>query len=929
MDLANKFVDQTVEAARTAHEAGAAFFIEHPEDLGATSDGQLPASIFSSDTMFQLCKSTGARTGAFHQCHWGASTSKPTRVVSTLDIAKKVSSNVVYLDWPKFNKKGAYLGPLPRSCGHKLHTPLLGRTSDDKAFKTAGAASYPAAMCKWIADLIIEFCKQPEGGVMSPEQNLEGSKDRQAEAESEPGSSDGEEPQLKDHLPGWGRPLAAVWGGKHREFTDGCGLCSPGRWKPSERKPCIWKATEELNTELKKLLQEDVGSLAKLCLKLACGHCESSPFSVALLRKGRELLAAAVIKSGSTFSLNELLEVREIQPFYLRLIGEVLRLMGDPDWNVFFADKRGNFWEGVSVGLGIRMPRTPAVFEKKTKYRRYDDSEFQEDMNNYTSAAGPAMAAVLENQFQEESDLGFMFKMSLEDARREYPRLRIAAQGAIEKADGSWRVLHDGTHGVRVNNEVKLRDQIRMPSAGDQRSIMQESAEYDPGVHFSVQFDVSKAHRRFLHRKADWGLLACRANDDLSEVWINRVGTFGLSCASYWWSRLAAGLGRLTLRFFSQAWVIQLLFADDNRLQAAGKDKFENLALAIFLWVLCGTPLSWNKCKGGLSCEWIGYWLDYRRFELGISRAAWLIQWGQRVVGDGLVSMREFASGLGRLGFCSGVLEYFRPFLAGLYAWGSAAPLGAVLPVPPLVRLTLSWIVQQLKEGRNMTMCRKPAKDLGLWFKTDAKGEGDYVTIGGWECKSDIPTGQARWFSLTLTAKEADWLFARGHASRTIAASELLATLVAVHLFVPAESSATPERTRALTRCRGLTDNAGNAFVVAKLLTTKFPLAAVLMQLATMLSSRGLWLDLEWVCREDNVEADALTNSDFSLFDPSRRIPVCWADIPHEVLTSLVSQGEAFLVELEGTRALKKTARQAPLDGIRMKRRRKVREPWG
>jgi hypothetical protein len=107
--------------------------------------------------------------------------------------------------------------------------------------------------------------------------------------------------------------------------------------------------------------------------------------------------------------------------------------------------------------------------------------------------------------------------------------------------------------------------------------------------------------------------------------------------------------------------VVQLLFADDNRLQACGKAKYEKLVLAVFLWVILGTPLSWGKCKGGLACDWIGYYLDYGRFELGISesRANWLVAWGERVVSDGLVSLREFASGLGRLGFCSGVLEYF------------------------------------------------------------------------------------------------------------------------------------------------------------------------------------------------------------------------------------------------------------------------------
>ena len=373
---------------------------------------------------------------------------------------------------------------------------------------------------------------------------------------------------------------------------------------------------------------------------------------------------------------------------------------------------------------------------------------------------------------------------------------------------------------------------------------------------------------------------------------------------------------------------MQLLFADDNRLQAHGPAKFDDILLAIFLWCLAGTPLSWHKCRGGLSCEWIGYWLDYSRFQLGISegRSTWLIKWGDRIVKEGLVQMRDFAEGLGRLGFCAGVLEFHRPFLSALYAWSAAAPLGAVLPVPPLVRLTLSWIMDQFRTGRRTTCCRKPAKDLGVLFKTDAKGEENEVVIGGWLCCDGRSTKEAPWFSISLSEVEAPWLFARGHASRTIASSELLATLVAVFLFIPVASG--NEETlpsRGTIKCQGLTDNAGNAFVVSKLMTTKFPLSAVLMQLSTMLSERNLWLDLTWVRREENTEADALTNSDFALFSLERRVHVEWKDLPFQVLEALVKLGSEFVQEIDKFKEAKKRCSGLPP----LRKRRKVLTPWG
>ena len=147
------------------------------------------------------------------------------------------------------------------------------------------------------------------------------------------------------------------------------------------------------------------------------------------------------------------------------------------------------------------------------KWRHLDESEHVFDMQNYLSAAGPKMSRILLEQFREEEKMGMMIEVTEQEARVLYPgdRLRIAAQGAIEKSDETFRIVHDATHGVNVNTELKVRDQVRMPTAGDGRAVMELCSSERPGVHFALQADVSKAHRRYLHKKADWGLLACKA----------------------------------------------------------------------------------------------------------------------------------------------------------------------------------------------------------------------------------------------------------------------------------------------------------------------------------------------------------------------------------------------------------------------------------
>ena len=94
------------------------------------------------------------------------------------------------------------------------------------------------------------------------------------------------------------------------------------------------------------------------------------------------------------------------------------------------------------------MPRTPAVYETNVKFRKYDeDFPMNIDMENYSPADG--LTQTIREQFLEEAELGMMVEMDEAKARELYPgnRLRIAAQGALVRADDSFRIVHDATHG--------------------------------------------------------------------------------------------------------------------------------------------------------------------------------------------------------------------------------------------------------------------------------------------------------------------------------------------------------------------------------------------------------------------------------------------------------------------------------------------------
>ena len=335
---------------------------------------------------------------------------------------------------------------------------------------------------------------------------------------------------------GVGAPLQVNFQGKVRPFADGAGLCSPGRWLPHQR--VIDSIASKMKGALMELLR-GAFDIEKLAYELALGRHDRSPFTDELLREGRRRL---VVICGGEGDFEK--EPSSRQPFYLKSLSLVARVLGDPDWRILACGPRC-YEKGVPVGFRTRLPRTPAVYERKRRWRRYDPADsILELKSNYKSV--DAALATLEEQFAEEVREGRMVRMSLAEARRKYgAALRIAPQGAIEKQDNSFRAIHDGTHGPGVNPNIRIRDQIRFPSGGEAKRALEWCSE-QPGATWGLTADVSKAHRRFKHPEDEWGLLACRLGDPL-VVFCNAVGTFGVGSASYWWSRLFGIPARVAL----------------------------------------------------------------------------------------------------------------------------------------------------------------------------------------------------------------------------------------------------------------------------------------------------------------------------------------------------------------------------------------------
>ena len=303
-------------------------------------------------------------------------------------------------------------------------------------------------------------------------------------------------------------------------------------------------------------------------------------------------------------------------------------------------------------------------------------------------------------------------------------------------------------------------------------------------------------------------------------------------------------LGHYMVGHHDALWAV--LYLDDGKL--TGRTDYPERGLLVYLLTLIQVklPIAWKKLRGGSEAEWIGYMLDIKRFEVGVSasRAAWASRWLTDTAAEKTVRLGELREGLGRLQFLAGPVEYIRPFLGPLYAWASVGPRFARPRTPTMVVIIMLYLAEELK-SHHMMPCENHAEQLGEVFRMEARAEGEKVVIGGWRVKEGASTKEADWFSVELTRATASWAFSRGEPFRTIAALELMGTLVSLVVLVPEVERRGDAAALITMSCS--TDNQGNSFLLDRLLTTKYPLGVILMQLAHEMKKRRMLLRARWV----------------------------------------------------------------------------------
>jgi hypothetical protein len=518
--------------------------------------------------------------------------------------------------------------------------------------------------------------------------------------------------------------------------------------------------------------------------------------------------------------------------------------------------------------------------------------------------------------------------------------------------DAEWsevRLVHDGTNGVTINNRIRPKDRMRFPLIDDLEAVVNYAMERKHKKRMTLLYDVRGAHRLCPVHEDDWGLQAfslepldpgetgqvdhTRLTEDL-VVYFNTVGTFGITSAGYFLGRVSACMHRAVSYFIGADYeFFHLLFADDGKLLSLGNNCRDALLLALFIIDLFEIPLAWHKVRGGVEAQWIGYEVDWLSFRLGVSasKVAWTRAFVEKISTQGGARGSDWKEGLGRLSFVAGALQHLRPFLGPIFAWVSILSKKTFAAPPLAISLFLWWFVRELQQ-EPLRFPLQPQRLGGELFRVDAKAEGDLVVVGGWEVGHSGNTKEARWFSIQLDRRSAPWIYVKGEPYRIIATLELLATLLAVMIFGDSEhwKCCTAGGTLPLAAIGGTTDSQVNAYVIDKFMTTKSPMCFVLMELSLQLRAKNLSLELAWVPRAQNVQADALTNFEYGDFDLGKQMHIDFSKLEFIILFEALEKAGTLDSEInlaKTSRAAKGTAcMKEPMMAIDKKLR--IREPW-
>ena len=158
--------------------------------------------------------------------------------------------------------------------------------------------------------------------------------------------------------------------------------------------------------------------------------------------------------------------------------------------------------------------------------------------------------------------------------------------------------------------------------------------------------------------------------------------------------------------------------------------------------------------------------------------------------------------------------------------------------------------------------------------------------LGGWRMVA-VDARQCPWFCIKLTPAEAPWLFEKGLAAQSMStAAEILAVYAGMHAFGFLKKGELADQQGLAVGAAG-TDNLSADHLSRRRLSSKAPVGLLVAQMNLNLWDSGLWLNTQWRPRQENQEADDLTNEKFSAFTEILRVKISYQDLHMDLFHKL------------------------------------------
>ena len=350
----------------------------------------------------------------------------------------------------------------------------------------------------------------------------------------------------------------------------------------------------------------------------------------------------------------DLLCIAPGQPLRLRLLKFLLSKLQDPE-----AALCDQLESGVSLGVGsalepsLHWPTRDAehiIPELHICEGAWQSAESQPDI----------VHSLLEEELREEWISEYA---SLEAIQSEFPQVALGRLGLVLAEGRSARLVVDSSISG-VTSSSAIPNCISNPRIEDVSECAPSYVPPDPWVGASI--DVKKAHRRMKIASQERALLAFSFR---GRYFISNCLNFGARASSWYWSRLAGSLLRLShhIIFLKHTlWV----YVDDFLAAFQKATAPLHLSLWVMLLLCIRLPISWSKCSIDDSIVWIGWRISFDTWsvELPEDKVHRIIDQISALSKQTKVKVKDLESIIGRLLWLTGLWRLLRPLLQPLYA---------------------------------------------------------------------------------------------------------------------------------------------------------------------------------------------------------------------------------------------------------------------